>query len=722
MSAPPKPPPLQRVHLALRTLPPRLERAVEALPPRLQRLVDALLAATNRVHLPSASVLPFAGAVVGVYSGLAAGIFANLIGLVSGMAFGFPHVIDLFRKRSDTRLFLAEALAGAHWHFEYIVVALPLALGGLALARLISPGGPRDVVRRRLRVLALLTLGALALYYPLVALAAVNTVLGRTHNLGAFLKYVPWFLVLLAPTLGGMVVGRILRNHPEAHGHGVPEVVRAVEREGAGLPAHEGLRKLVASAVTIGSGGSAGREGPIVFGGAAFGSEVGRTLGFSRRDLSILLACGAGAGIAASFNAPIAGALFAMEILLREIRLQVFSPIILASVTATMVGRGVMGSAPMLARVNYSMVSGWEILAYGLLGVVCGLLAFLFLEALHAVEALFQGKGKSRLSQLLGKRGLPFRAGLGGLLAGALALVHPAVWGTGHEYANEAAVGKLTLGVLALGCVAKLLATALTIGSGGSGGTFFPATVIGALGGGALGEALHRLLPGVTAPSGAYAMVGMGGTVAAMTRGPLTGMMMIYELSGNYAIILPLMVTCTIASFLCHALAERRAAQHAPAERPRRQVPVGTGNLIAWTGALAPDVPALQVRERLLASPSGALPVRGVDGAVAGVIAASALGARWRLVGGESTAAALAEPATPLGPATRVADALEAMDAQDVDALPVVDGEGGRVGVVTRGVLRRFLEQAPAAQPHGAPPAAPPPAPEEPFAPTEMRS
>lgn len=701
MSVPPTPPPrLARLQTTLRTL-----------PPRLRRMLEALLAATNRLHLPSASVLPFAGAVVGVYSGLAAGVFANLIGLVSGLAFGFPHVVDLLRARSDTRLFLAEALQGARWHFEYILVALPTALGALLLARLISPGGPRDVVRRRLRVLALLTLGALALYYPLVALAAVNTVLGRTHNLGAFLQYVPWSLVLLAPMLGGAVVGRILRDHPEAHGHGVPEVVRAVEREGAGLPAHEGLRKLVASAITIGSGGSAGREGPIVFGGAAFGSEVGRTLGFSRRDLSILLACGAGAGIAASFNAPIAGALFAMEILLREIRLQVFSPIILASVTATMVGRGVMGSAPMLARVNYSMVSGWEVLAYGLLGLVCGVLAFLFLEALHAVEALFQGRLRGRLSRALGRRSLWFRAGLGGLLTGALALVHPVVWGTGHEYANEAAVGKLALGALALGCVLKLVATAITIGSGGSGGTFFPATVIGALGGGALGEALHRLLPGVTAPSGAYAMVGMGGTVAAMTRGPLTGMMMIYELSGNYAIILPLMVTCTIASFLCHALVERRAARLAPPERPRRHVRLGAGGLVVWTGALAPDLPALQVREQLLASPSGALPVRGVDGSVAGVIAASALGARWRLVGGESTAAALAEPAVPLAPGAGVAEALEAMAAQNVDALPVVEGE--RVGVVTRAVLRRFLEQ---------PGPAPAPGAAAPFAPTEMRS
>lgn len=667
-----------------------------------QTLVIRLLSESNRLRLPGPSVLPIAGAVVGLYSGLAAGLFANLIALVSGLSAGFPRLVDALQAGSKTRGELAQALAEGKWHFEYLIVGIPVGLVALGLARVISPGGPRDEVKRRLEVLALLVLGGLSLYYPLVALASVNSVLGHAHHVGQSLARLPPWLVVLAPTLGGVVVGRLLRDKPETHGHGVPEVMLAVERGGR-LPAQDGLLKLVASAVTIGSGGSAGREGPIVYGGAAFGSAVARTLGFSRRELVILLASGAGAGISASFNAPVAGALFAMEILLREFQLRVFSPIILASVTATMVGRGVMGSASMLERVSYSMVSGWEILAYAALGLVCGGLAFLFLRALHGVEELFSGKLPGTLSAFLGRRSLSTRAGLGGLIVGLLALVHPLAWGTGHEFVNDAAVRGLSLGLLAAGCLLKLGATAITLGSGGSGGTFFPVMVIGAMAGGAVGEVLHAAFPSITATSGAYAMVGMGGAVAAMTRGPLTGMMMIYELSGNYAIILPLMVTCTIASSLCHALVAARAAYAEPGKVALAVRLTPVARFVEWTEPLPLDASGAMVRERLLASRAAAVPVRSPGGALCGVVAVSALGRHWQVGEGEAEATAerLAQRGPSLSAESTVGDALEAMDAQDVDVLAVEAPD--RVGVVTRADLKRFLRN------------------ERPFAPTEVR-
>ena len=646
--------------------------------------VRQLLAAIQRLRLPGPSVLPVAGAVVGVYSGLAAGLFANLIALVSGLSVGFPLLVDLLRSGSQTRLRLTEALTGARWHFEFIIVGIPLGLAALGLAHLIKPGEGREVVKRRLEVLALLVLGALSLYYPLVAMAAVNSVLGHAHQ---SLEHLSPFLVVLVPALGGGLVGRLLRDKPETHGHGVPEVVNALEHEGR-LPARDGLLKLLASAITIGTGGSAGREGPIVYGGAAFGSEVGRTLGFTRRELSILMASGAGAGIAASFNAPIAGAIFAMEILLREFQLRVFSPIILASVTATMVGRGVMGSAAMLERVAYTMVSGWEVVFYALLGLLCGYVAYAFIQALHGVEDFFQGRRPGRLSAFLGRQPLPMRAGLGGLLVGLLALAHPVVWGTGHELANDALVRGLSLALLASGCVLKLTATALTLGSGGSGGTFFPVTVIGAMAGGAFGEVLQMLLPGVSAPSGAYAMVGMGGAVAAMTRGPLTGMMMVYELSGNYAIILPLMVTCTLASALCHVLVERRSARGRETGLALRRTPVR--ELVVWEEPVAPELSAVALRERLLTSVAAALPVRDAEGQLRGVVTAGALGERLRQTGESATVEQLMDAGPVLSGTTPVSEALATLDAQAVDVLAVEDG--GRAGVVTRMGLAHFLQ------------------------------
>ncbi len=652
------------------------------------RLVLRFLEATNQLRLPGPSVLPVAGAVVGLYAGLAAGIFANLISLVSGLVFGLPKLLRVVDGPDQVLSRLTETLGQTRWHPEYAIVGLPLVAGALTLARLIRPGGPRDEVKKRLRILALLVAGALALYYPLVFLASLNSAFGVTHEVSVQVSRLPFWVVLLAPMLGGLVVGRMLRNHPETHGHGVPEVVQAVKRQQA-VAAEGGLMKLIASSITIGSGGSAGREGPIVYGGAAFAGKVAQTLGFSRKELSILMACGAGAGIAASFNAPIAGAIFAMEIILREFQLKVFSPIILASVTATMVGRGVMGSAPMLERLGYDMVSGWEILAYVLLGLICGLLAYGFLRLLHRSERFFNGKSTGWLSGWIGRKPLAVRAGVGGLLVGALALANPAAWGTGHDFVNLAHQRQLTLGFLVLACAVKILATALTIGSGGSGGTFFPATVFGAMAGGAFGEVLHDLFPSYTATSGAYAMVGMGGAVAGLNRGALTGMMMVYELSGNYAIILPLMVTCTIASALCHAMIERRGERLRSDEELLRETLVR--ELMVEADPIPEELPLREVADRLLSTGEGALPLVSAAGGVVGIVEVDQLRAVW--ADAEQVrvlrAADVGRRMLPVSPEDDLATALERMDEADVDAIAVVGGP--RYALLSRAIVRRFV-------------------------------
>jgi CIC family chloride channel protein len=668
----------------------RWDRFQHALSGGIRRAVETF----NRIRLPGPSVLPVAGAVVGVYSGLAAGLFSTTIGVISGIVFGLPKVIDLLHAHSATRAELRLQLLQANWHTEYAIVAAPIALAALLLARLITPGGPRETVKWRLRVLALLTLGALGLYYPLVGLTVVNRVFGRMHELVAAIADLPWWAFFVAPAAGGAIVGRLLRNRPETHGHGVPEVVIAVKRNRP-LSAENGLLKLFASAVTIGSGGSAGREGPIVYGGAAFGSAVGRTLGFTRKELSTLLAAGAGAGLAASFNAPIGGAIFALEIILREFELSVFSPIILASVTATMVGRGVMGTTALLGRFDYEMLSGWEVIAYAMLGLFCGLLAYVYVTALHEVEHFFKGKYPGRLSRFLSMRSLSTRAALGGLLAGLLAAVSPAVWGTAHEFINLAWAHKLTLGFLALACAFKLAGTALTIGSGGSGGTFFPATVIGAMGGGAFGEVLHRLLPSITAPSGAYSMVGVGGCIAGLTRGPLTGMMMVYELSGNYKVILPLMVTCTIASALAHYLIERKHPKVLTDKDILRDTRVGSLMISATPVPAATRARALL--DLLVSAEGGALSVLDGAGRLYGVVQIEDLREVWRdeQLNQVVVASDLARKATTLAVEADLASALEMMDVEDVDALPVLDREKSVApyGIITRAQIRRFLYQ-----------------------------
>jgi CIC family chloride channel protein len=649
-------------------------------------LVDRTLRTLDRLRLPGATVLPVAGAVVGLYGGLAAGVFANLIGAVGVIVFGWPQISDVLHRGSATRSALEGAFLHAHWHPEYLVIGVPLALVALGFTRLIRAGGARDLVRRRLRILALLVLGALALYYPLVALAAVNAVFGHGGDVLSVLGTLPPWARILVPALGGALVGRLLEAHPSTRGHGVPEVVAAVQSNPEVLTARRGLRKLLASALTIGSGGSAGREGPIVYGGAAFGSTVGRTLGFTRRELSVLLAAGAGAGIAASFNTPIGGAIFALEIILRDFELRVFSPIFLASVTATLVARGVMGSAAMLDRVPYQLQSGWEILAYAALGLATGLLAYAFVRLLHWCEELFEGKKTGVLSTWLGRQRLPVRAALGGVVVGALGLLSPTVWGVGHESLNLATAEKLTLAYLVVACALKLVATCITLGSGGSGGTFFAAVVIGGMGGGAFGELLRHVLPGAAVHSGGYALAGMGGCVAGFTRGPLTGLIIMYELAGNTSAILPLMVTCTIASALCHALVERNSPRALSEADVLRRTPVSEAMV------RCPAVPAgTRLRalfDQLVSSESGALPVLDEHGNPAGLVQVEDLREVWKDAALDPVLVALdlMRPVRPVMAQASLAEALERMDAADLDALPVVDPDRPAYpyGMVTR--------------------------------------
>jgi CIC family chloride channel protein len=240
--------------------------------------------------------------------------------------------------------------------------------------------------------------------------------------------------------------------------------------------------------------------------------------------------------------------------------------------------------------------------------------------------------------------------------------------------------------------VLKLVATSLTIGSGGSGGTFFPAALIGIMAGGAFGTVAHLLFPLSTAPSGAYAIVGMGGTVAALTRGPLTGMMMVYELSGNNAIILPLMVTCSIASALCHALTERKDPQVQSDAELLASTQVRTLML-----EMAPVPAGLHLRplmEQLLSAESGTLPVLDAAGRVYGTVQVEQLREVWQdeALHAMLVASDLANKLPLLSPGSDLTQALHMMDHEDVDALPVAGAPGSSTcGLITRAAIRRLL-------------------------------
>jgi CIC family chloride channel protein len=359
----------------------------------------------------------------------------------------------------------------------------------------------------------------------------------ETYSL-KLIESLEWWHVVLVPAVGGLLIGPVIHYFArETKGHGVPEVMEAVAVRQGVIRKRIVAAKTIVSAITIGTGGSVGREGPIVQIGSAIGSALGQILRVSRSRLRTLVGCGAAAGIAATFNAPVAGVLFSLEIILGDFGIRRFTPIVVSSVIATATSHHFLGDTPAFQiAATYELVSPIELLSYSILGVAAGLVAVIFTKMVYGSEDLFD---RLRIPFIL-------KPALGGLLIGFIGLKFPQVFGVGYETIEMALNEEIAWNLLFLVLISKLLATSLTLGSGGSGGIFAPSLLLGAALGGGMGHAFHGVIPDYTASSGAYALVGMGAVVSAATHAPLTSIMIIFEMTGDYRIILPLMFACII--------------------------------------------------------------------------------------------------------------------------------------------------------------------------------
>ncbi len=350
-----------------------------------------------------------------------------------------------------------------------------------------------------------------------------------------------WWAVLLVPTVGGLACGLLVYGFaPEAEGHGTDAMVRSFHRSGGRIRARVPLVKALASILTIGSGGSAGREGPIAQIGAGFGSVLAEKLGLSERERRFLMLAGAGGGIGAIFRAPLGGGLFAAEVLYASTALEFEAviPAMIASVTgyatfAAIYGQGLAFNTPG----NLVFHNLAELPLYVVFAVVCAVIGWLYVRVFYGLrDHLFR-----RLS-------VPnaLKPAIGGLLLGLLALWLPQCMAGGYGWIQRAIHGELTLFLLVVLCLGKIIATSFTISSGGSGGVFAPSLFIGAMLGGAFGRVCDGLVPGAIEFPEAFVLVGMGGFFAGVARVPLTAMLMVCEMSGSYGLLVPLMVVCIV--------------------------------------------------------------------------------------------------------------------------------------------------------------------------------
>lgn len=360
-----------------------------------------------------------------------------------------------------------------------------------------------------------------------------------TGNILENIIHSPWYIVILAPIIGGLLVGPIIYFFaPEAKGHGVPEVMQSILQKGGKIRPRVAVIKAIASAITIGSGGSVGREGPIIQIGSSLGSMAGQFFNIPSKRLKTLVGCGAAAGIAAAFNAPIAGALFAVEIILMDFAVAQFSPIVISSVMATVISRSFEGDFAAFQVPKYQLASPYELVFYFILGVGCGLVAYAFIKTLYYCEEYYENKLK--IPEYL----QPLTGGIG---IGLIGLFFPQIMGVGYDSINNALHSNVIWYFAFTLVFIKIIATSLTLGSGGSGGIFAPSLFMGAMLGEFFGSFVHSALPAMTGTPGAYALVAMGGLVAGTTRAPITAIIIVFELTNDYRIILPLMITCIIS-------------------------------------------------------------------------------------------------------------------------------------------------------------------------------
>ncbi len=503
--------------------------------------------------------------------------------------------------------------------------------------------------------------------------------------LGTFLsRHVGSVGVVLPLALGGAIAAFVAsRFAPEAKGHGVPEVMEAVALRGGVMRPRVIAIKALASATSIGFGGSCGREGPIVQIGSAIGSVLGQMSRAPAPIVRTLVACGAAAGISATFNAPIGGVFFASEVILGEFAPRSFAAIVVASVISAVIGRSFLGNHPSFSAAGFALVSPWELVLYALLGMLAAVWAAGFVNLLYGVEDGFE---RWRLPSWS-------KGAIGFAGVGIIGIWFPQIFGVGYDsiqqvfYSHVPPAHALTLAVL------KPLATSLTLGAGGSGGVFAPSLFIGAFLGDGFGALAHHAFPSWTGPAAAYGLVGMAAVFAAASEAPITSIMIVFEMSNDYTIVLPLMVAVVIAALLGRRLLgatiyERKLLRRGIDWRRIRSPQIFARLSVSQVGRTPPLIAQSSQTIRSLAidgteSTELALPV--CDGTrFVGIVNLSEVSRALAAGNGEQAIGTIALPARgTLSPGDTLERAATLMADHRAPLLPVIAG-GELVGVVTR--------------------------------------
>ncbi|MHC4923145.1 MAG: chloride channel protein [Planctomycetota bacterium] len=514
---------------------------------------------------------------------------------------------------------------------------------------------------------------------------------GEAGSLTETVTHVPVFARLVLPAAGILLAAVIVRKVVGTQDPGIDAMEAVALRRGP-MTLRKELARVLAALGVIGTGGSVGPEGPIVELGAALGSGIASRTRQRRRAVSLLGSCGAAGGLAAAFNAPIGASIFVLEIMIGRLSVGRFAPVVVASVSATLVSQAAYGRAPVFHAADLRLASSWEMVAVVVLGILGGLLGAVFLRLLDVIQ------------ETIRKVKWPFwvHAIAGGLTVGAIGLWFPQVLGAGFDAINAILRGDFGLGLLMGLLVAKIIATSVTLGPGGMGGVFAPTLMLGAALGGAVGLAVNQFFPGAGHP-GAYALVGMASLVGATLHAPVTAILLTFELSRDYELVPHLMLATIIATVIARRL--HPWSLYAQKLRKRGVRAKSGGELLLATATVGdtmePVPPTLDVRASinevvacLEREHEGEVYVTRPGGILDGWIRSEDL-AGVAVEGLEDVAVAedlVRSPAWVTSEAT-LGEALRILDASGQDEAPVLSSaeEGRMLGILTRrAVLRRL--------------------------------
>ncbi|WP_025322162.1 chloride channel protein [Deferrisoma camini] len=511
-----------------------------------------------------------------------------------------------------------------------------------------------------------------------------------------------WFLAFI-PALGGLVSGWLVYTFaPEAEGHGTDGAIDAFHNKGGLIRARVPIVKTLASAATIGTGGSAGREGPIAQIGAGFGSFLATRLGLTPADRRVLLVAGMAGGIGATFRAPLGGALFAVEVLYQnpEFEHEGLIPAIISSIVAYSLFGAVTGWEPLLQTPRFRFTYPPELLVFLGLAVACALLGMVYVRVFYATRDLFHRVPVPAM----------WKPVIGGLALGALALAVPQVLGSGYGWIQAALRGHMALWVMLVVCLAKVVATSLTISSGGSGGVFAPSLVIGAMLGGAFGATADALFPALVQDPRAYVLVGMAGFFAGVSNTPVATLIMVSELTGDYGLLAPLMLVSVVAMLTARAttIYEKQVPGRvdSPAHLGDLVVDVLEGIRVRDLGEqgrpptlVAEDMPLPRILECIAAADTAYYPVVDRQGRMTGIFSVNDIRRILNedlppnLVIARDIAVPRVVTATPDEPLSQV---LRKLSSRGLEEIPVVDPDDpGRVLYMLsrRSVLARYTRE-----------------------------